>query len=303
MQATPEFYLGVLSGVFGSALYAISVVVYRGQRESIRPLDISSVKMWTALPLMVLLVLAGVGQSPELFPVETVLLLSLSILLGAVIGDTLYLVSQERIGVSYAFPVAMSFPILTYFLTVAFLGEPLIVLRLVGACVAVLWVIILSREQNSHPADPSPASKRRLDVLGLSLAILTAVLYAVGTTILQVGVKDVDPIGANLVRVGVGSAAFVPLSFAAHWRGMMSPSKHAVLIVAISGFFGMGIGSILYVYAVKFAGAAVSSVIASSAPLFALPVSVLALKEQVSRIAALGVVATVAGVLMVVLGG
>jgi drug/metabolite transporter (DMT)-like permease len=61
-------------------------------------------------------------------------------------------------------------------------------------------------------------------------------------------------------------------------------------------------GSLLYVSTVKFVGAAVTSVIGSLSPLFALPISIIFLKERITRVAMIGVAVTIAGVILVVLG-
>lgn len=300
MQLTPDILAGSLFALSGSALYAFSVVAYRSQSQEIRPLWIASVKMWVALGLMSLLVILPLGISPFAVPYESTVFLIASVLLGAVVGDTLYLVSQERIGVSYAFPIAMSFPILTYFLTIAFLGESLILSRLVGVIIAVSGIIVLSREQENNEEEKDQS--HRFDWIGVSLAIITAVLYAVGTTVLQIGVTDVEPVAATFIRAVVGSVAFMPLVGVAVSQGMPSPSKKALKIVAIAGFFGMAVGSILYVSAVKYAGAAITSVLASTAPLWAVPVSILYLKESFTKVAGFGVLATIFGVVLVILG-
>ncbi len=301
MQVSPEVLSGVAAGLLGSMLYAFSVVVYRSLKEQIRPLAVASIKMWVALPLMTLLVIYQPEQPVLAIPIASVLFLTGSVLIGAVLGDTIYLISQERIGVSYAFPIAMSSPILTYILTVWLLGEPLLLVRLTGAVIAVVGVSLLSIEQNNS-ANTATTHMHRVDLLGTLLAVLTALFYASGTVMLQVGVTDIDPIAGNFVRVLVGSCAFVPITTLAVLRGLPFPTRHATLLVAIAGFFGMGIGSIMYVLAVKLAGAAITSVVGSTAPLFALPVSVLFLKERVTLLTVVGVLATIIGVVMVVLG-
>lgn len=306
MQAPPELIIGSLIGILGAALYGLSVVVYRSQSEELSPVGISSIKMWVALPFMVIMVLIFPGIDSIFLPFMTVVILGISVTLGAVIGDTIYLWSQERIGVSYAFPLAMSFPIMTYFLTVFFLGEPPILSRLVGAIVAVIGVILISNEQNSNQAIDEERTdgekQRRLDLWGLAGALITAVLYAVGTTLLQVGIEGVDPIGGSLVRVIFGSIAFIPIFAVAGLQGMKIPTRKATIRVIIAGFFGMAIGSLLYVSAVSMVGAAIMSVIASTAPLFAIPVSVFILKEKITPLALVGVALTLSGIVLVVIG-
>jgi drug/metabolite transporter (DMT)-like permease len=306
MQASPDLIFGSLVGLLGAALYGLSVVVYRSQSEEIKPVAISSIKMWVALPFTAVLVLILPGIDSIFMPLTTVAILGISVTLGAVIGDTIYLWSQERIGVSYAFPIAMSFPIMTYFLTVIFLNEPPILSRLAGAVVAVIGVIMISNEQNRNqePVEEieGEKSKRRLDLWGLAGALMTAVLYAVGTTLLQVGIEGVDVIGGSFVRIVFGSIAFVPIVAVARQQGMPWPTRKATKRVIIAGFFGMALGSILYVGAVSMVGAAIMSVIASTAPLFAIPVSVFILKEKVTPLALVGVALTLTGITLVVLG-
>jgi len=300
MQVTPDLILGSIIGLIGAALYGFSVVVYRSQADEINPIAVSSIKMWVALPFMIVMTFLLPGLAAAFLPLATILLLSISVLLGAVIGDTIYLWSQERIGVSYAFPIAMSFPIITFFMTVTFLNEPLILSRLAGAIIAVIGIILISNEQNRNQKESDTHAK--LDILGILGAIVTALLYATGTTVLQVGIEGVDPIAGNLIRVLVGSIAFIPMVVVARVGGVALPTRRATIHVIIAAFFGMAIGSLLYVAAVAMVGAAIMSVIASTAPLFAVPVSVLILKEKVTSIAGVGILATIIGVILVVLG-
>jgi drug/metabolite transporter (DMT)-like permease len=300
MQLTPDIVTGSIAALLGSALYAFSVVVYRSQKESIRPVAISSIKMWVALGFMSLMMLLPFVESPFAVPFLQFWLLSVSVVLGAVIGDTIYLISQERIGVSYAFPISMSFPVLTYTLTIVFLGDSLIISRFLGIIIAVVGIAILSQEQESE--QDQEGSRKVRDILGIGLAVMSSVLYAVGTVVLQVGVADVDPITANFIRVAVGSVAFVPVMGFVFAQGMPLPPRRATKYVAIAALFGMAIGSLLYVTAVKFAGAAITAVLSSTAPLFAVPISVLLLKERMTRPAAIGTIATIIGVVLVIVG-
>lgn len=305
MQATSDLVIGVAAGFLGVVLYSLSVVVYRSQSDEIRPLAISSIKMWVAFPFMLFMTILIPGISAVFLPLTTILLLGTSVMFVAVVGDTVYLWSQERIGVSYAFTIAMSFPILTFFLTVAFLGEPLILSRLVGAVIAVIGVILISNEQNrktNHEIESEGEQLRKMDLLGIGGAILTMIFYATGTTLLQVAIEGVDPIAGNLVRISFGSVAFVPMLVVARHSGMSWPTRRATKLIIIAGFFGMAVGSLLYVTAVSYLGAAITSVIASTAPLFAVPVSVFYLKEKLTRLTVVGIALTLLGVFMVILG-
>jgi len=306
MQVTPEIIIGSFIGLLSAACYGLSVVVYRSQSSEIRPIAASSIKMWVSLPFIVVMMILIPRINSIFIPSTQIAILGISVILGAVMGDTIYIWSQERIGVSYAFPIAMTYPIMTYFLAIAFLNEPPVLSRLAGAIIAVIGVILLSNEQNqseeSGEFNPSNNSIRKLDLWGIAAALTTATAYAVQTTLLQVGIEGVDVIGGSFIRIAIGSIAFTPVVAIARIRGMKWPTKRATKLVMIAGFFGMGVSSLFYVGSVSMTGAAISSVVGSTAPLFAIPVSVFILKEKVTRKASLGVILTLIGIVLVVLG-
>ncbi len=302
MQPIPDVLFGSIMGLIGVVFYAISVVIYRSQREEIRPLLISSLKMWIALPIIAFAAILFGQTAITMIPLETVVLLAASVILGAVVGDTIYLMSQERIGVSYAFPIAMSFPIFTFAFTIWFLQEPFIVSRLIGTILAILGITVISSEQSKSEDLSDKFRNKRTNLIGVGMAFLTAILYAIATTILQVGMYNIDVFSGNFIRLLFGSAAFLPIVSIALRNGMALPSRKSMKIVAMAAFFGMGLGSLLYVASVKYAGAAITSVIASSAPIFAVPISVIFLKEELTKLACFGIVITIVGVILVVLG-
>ena len=248
MQINPDLILGAAAGIASSALYAIAVVIYKSQHEEIRPLTITSFRMWIVLPFMTIIGLLQFVLTPLVISLSTIVLLSISVLCSVVVADTVYFMSQERIGVSFAFPIAMSFPILTYFFAIVFLGDALILSRLFGIIITIVGIILISRDQNE--TGNNFEEKSNLDVYGTSLAIIAAIAYAAATVILQAGIGDIDPISANFVMILCGSIAFVPLFSIAKYRGMKMPSRRASKIVAITGILDMGFAFFLSVDAV-----------------------------------------------------
>ncbi|OLS23624.1 MAG: hypothetical protein ThorAB25_24350 [Candidatus Thorarchaeota archaeon AB_25] len=300
MQIPPDLILGAAAGIASSALYAIAVVIYKSQHEEIRPLTITAFRMWIVLPFMTLIGLLQFIVTPLVISIESVSLLAIVILFSVVIGDTVYFMSQERIGVSFAFPIAMSFPILTYFLAIIFLNDTLVLSRLLGIIIAISGIILISRDQKEE--EENQKEKSHLDMYGTGLAILTAILYATATVILEASISDIDPISANFVMILCGSIAFVPLFGFAMSKGMQMPSRRASKIVAITGILDMGMAFFLSVVSVKYVGATIAAVLSSVAPLFAVPISVVFLDEHGTRKTSIGVLATVIGIILVIIG-
>ncbi len=307
MTASPElFIIGVMMGLTGAGLFGISNIVYKSQSSEIKPVAINSYKMWITLPVILITVFIFLFPTGFNVPLISVPFLMGSIILGAGIGDMVYLTSQVRLGVSRAFPIAMSFPIITYFLSIWLLNEPILLTRLIGVILTVIGISLISHEtselQGIDFEESSLPDKRTWDLLGISLALLAAVSWAFATIILQIGLVNADPIDANLIRILTGSIFLLPIFLIARKRGMSMPSKRATKLTLIAGFFGMGLGSILYVTAVKYTGAAVMSVVAATAPLFALPFSVIFLKEKITSIVFLGTILSVLGIVLVISG-
>ena len=298
MQLTQELTIGILIGLFTSLLWAISTNVYKSQSKEAKPLAISALKMWAALAVMSVIVILPFRTTPFYVPLDSLIFLILSVTIGLVIGDSIYLISQERIGVSYAYPIANTYPILTYVIAIFLVNETVLLSRFVGIIVAVIGIALISRAQ---AASGESSGARKFDALGIGVSFLAAICWASGSVLLQMGVTNIDPIDANFVRMFFGGAIFIPVFLGLVKRGMPLPTRRATKIVLAAGFLGMTIGSLLYTFTVKLIGASIAALLGSMSPLYAVPISVFFLKEKFSPKSLVGAVLTVLGVVLVVL--
>ncbi len=299
MQSSIDLLIGSAIGLIAAFFWAMSANVYKSQSDEATPLAISSLKIWMSLAVMAVMVILPFRTTPFFIPFYSVLYLAASMIIGLVIGDVAYLTSQERIGVSYAFPIAATFPIFTYIIAIFVVNEVILWTRFVGIMLAVIGVILVSRAQASTTNDDEKTSN--FDRVGIFLALFTALCWSVGSVLLQMGVAEVDPVDANFVRMIFGAGIIAPLFLGSVRRGMPKPTRKATKIVLVAAFFGMAWGSLLYTYAVKMIGASIASVLGSISPLFALPISMFFLKEKVTFKSILGILLTVSGVILVVL--
>ena len=298
MQLTPDLIIGSLIGLFTSFLWALSTNLYKSQSKEATPLVINALKMWGAMVFMSLIVILPFRTTPFYVPFVNLIYLIASVSIGLVVGDLVYLTSQERIGVTHAFPIANIYPILTYVVAIILVNETIIISRFIGIIVAVVGVTLISREQAKKNRREG---MKQFDVLGIGFAFLAALCWAFGTVFLQIGVTDIDPIDANFARMLFGGMIFVPIFIGSAKLGMQLPTRRATKIVIAAGFFGMTLGSLLYTYTVKLIGAPISALLGSTSPLFAVPISVIFLKERFSLLSILGALFTVIGVMLVIL--
>ena len=291
--------IGSAFGLTAAFLWAVSTNIYKTQSEKATPLSIASLKMWMSFAVMAVLVWLPFRTTPFFVPFDTIIYLAASVTAGFVIGDVAYLTSQKRIGVSYAFPLAATAPILTYIIAIFVVDEVILLSRMSGIILAVIGVILISSGQASTSNDEE--NTNNLDKVGVFLALFTALCWAVESIFLQIGVADMDPIDANFMRMLFGAGIMAPLFLGSVRQGMPKPSRRAAKIILVGAFIGMTWASLLFTYAVKLVGASVTTVLGSTSPLFALPIAIIFLKEKFTTKSILGVLLTVVGIILVVL--
>ncbi|MFW9846286.1 MAG: DMT family transporter [Candidatus Thorarchaeota archaeon] len=301
MQAISDLILGVSFGILSSFLFALQNVLFKSQKDHVSPTEANTIKIWIGLLVMVLVAILPFRPPSGDIPLETVLILAVSVLFGAAFGDLAYLTSQNRVGVSVAFPIAHTFPVFTYIFSMLALSEQFYLTRMLGVILAVFGVILVSREENAGK-EPHESHESGLDKIGLGLAALTSVMLAVATLLIQIGMTQIDPIDGNLIRMFFGSLAMVPILILTRRRGDSLPNVKATKVILIGSLFGFAFASLFFVASIKYAGATISSVVSATAPLFALPLSFSHLKEHVTSNVVGGTLLAVLGVALAVIG-
>jgi drug/metabolite transporter (DMT)-like permease len=301
MQLILEPYvLGIISALLAMLFFGVSNVLYKKMSEDISVMDIMFTRMWVSLPIAYVFAVVASGSITFTIPLGSLFPLILSMIIGIIIGDALYFYSQERIGVARAFPIAMSYPLLVYLLTAMFLGEPVIVQRIIGAFVIVFGVIMITRAEQDVTRYTNRWSEDDLRI-GLISSFLVFICWALSDVIFQYGLDGVPPAEANFYRTLAASLILVPV-FLFSLRGERTlPSRRTTVIALAIGSVGLGLSLVVYSFAVKLVNATVTSLVIASAPMFTAPLSAIYLDEDVNRNVAIGTILTIIGVLLVTL--
>ena len=118
------------------------------------------------------------------------------------IGQTLAYIGMERIGVARAAPIVNTSPIFSSMFAVFFLDEVWLLQNMIGTCLVIAGVIVLSWRKTTEGA------WRKKDLLYPGLG---AVVFGISTTLRKAGITEVqDPLLAAAVTVG--TAFFVLLA-------------------------------------------------------------------------------------------
>ena len=281
-------------------MWALTSVLLTSQAAHLRPLVMSAIRSFTASLILFGLLIASQGlvQFEEMTFLTGISMIGSGII-GQALGDTLYINALGLLGVTRSFPITNSaYPFLTFVLAVLLLGEDVTWTLPVGGALIVggiTWIVLEQRR-----ADTAADIKTEL-LRGALFAVAAALAWATATVWLRGGQGNLDAIGAASLRIPAASAAVIAtIALTSNGeRPLRQLTPRSVLIVALAGVLGTGLGSVFFIYAVEHTGAARTAFLTTSAPLFALPMGVLFLQEQLTPRVLLGTVLTIAGIWLV----
>jgi DME family drug/metabolite transporter len=241
------------------------------------------------------------GRVNELFllPLRALVYLVGSTLVGMLLGDLLYFRSMKLIGLSRAMPLSTTYPFFTLLLALTFLDEEFSWTVVAGALLIAGGAYLLAFPRGAGRFGRG-GTAGGVNLGGVALALGAAVCWAVSTVMLRVGLEGVDVTLANALRLSVLLAVLVAMLATKGEAGRVRNyareyGLRSLGIVFLSGIVGIGLGSFTFVAAVQLAGAAKTSILTASTPLFGVPLSLL-LKEKPAARALLGTALTVVGV-------
>ncbi|MDE0299270.1 MAG: DMT family transporter [Candidatus Poribacteria bacterium] len=290
-----SFSLGELSALSGALLWAGSNLVLQTQSQKI-PLLLANVARCATGTLLfwVMLPFDDPLTAFRQVPAHEWAAVFGSMIVGVCIGDTLFLVAIKEIGASHASAVGSIQPLTTLFFEWILLRSGVSWTLFVGSCFVVLGVICLSRAPRNAPKPADSIRSKRFTV-GILLALLTALFWGLSTVLLKAGLTTLTPIQVNSVRL-----PFVTVILYTAWtlgsKKTGKPSMSSLLLIAGTGIFSMGFGSLLYLMALSKIGPSKTSALISTSPVFSLIMALVFLKEKISLRLALGVGLCVIGV-------
>ena len=296
--------MGAAAALASSALWALSSVLLASQSGRMKPLLMSAVRSLTASLFLLAMLVAtrGFSQFPDATAL-TIISMAASGILGQALGDTLYINGLGILGVNRSFPITNSaYPFLTLLLAIALLGEDLTWTLPIGGVMIVAGIVWIVLEQ--HAAESG--NPVRVDVMrGVLFALAAAAAWSCATVLLRGQQGNLDAVGAANVRIPAASLAVWFTIAATGNRFGQAPAvaitPRGIVMVALAGLIGTGLGSVLFIYAVEDIGAARTAFVTTSAPLFALPMGFLFLSERLTPRILLGTLITIAGLWLVLI--
>jgi len=297
---------GELLGLIAAIIWATSNTLLRMQTVRLGAVAVNFWRCVVTIPFFIILflIVRDPGTLRDLAPL-TILYIVLGVCIGMVTGDTLQYHAIKLIGVSRSMPISGCFPLFTVFFAWLLNGEPIRVQVLGGAVVVMLGVLLISLPKRAHArigiiAAPAPVVVDRTNAIGIVFSLIAAVCWSLSTVVQSKALAHSDAITVNLVRMPVAACVLLIASRGRANIPLRQFGARTFLFLVVIGIFGTGLASISYLGALKIAGAGKTAVLGATAPLFALPLSVLLLGERPGLRAVMGTLLTVLGIALVV---
>jgi drug/metabolite transporter (DMT)-like permease len=149
------------------------------------------------------------------------------------------------------FPISnIAYPFVTFMLAVILLGEPVTWTLPIGGALIVAGITWIVLEQRRAAAESDVKVEL---VRGVAFALAAACAWATATVWLRGQQGDLDALGAASLRIPAASVAVWATIAMTRGRGdqpLRPTTPRSLIVVAMAGILGTGLGSILFIYSV-----------------------------------------------------
>lgn len=287
-----ELTQGVLAGLGCGLNWAVTSLLVRTLLARLTPAGIGAVRATGGGALLIVMALAA-GEGPAMLraPLWVVLSLAVAIVVGMGIGDSFFFRSMEDLGVTRALTLSLLNPLITTLTGIALYREPVTPLRLAAIALVIGGLGLIVSGKGEDGAATGRRARR-----GLRLVFLAAGCWALGATIVKPALLEVP--------VLAGTALRIPMAGVVLWLTPWSRGTIAAVRESTPGErWRLGticllnaLGSIMFTVAIRSGGVAIGNALASTSPLFAIPLEILFLKRRPSPRTIAGAALTVAGI-------
>jgi DME family drug/metabolite transporter len=295
--------IGEFAALGAAISWTVSALLYRKALSETKPISANIIRLTlTSVVLLVFLVAVGMLGVLTSLPTNVAVLASVSGIIGLGFGDTLYMVSLKMIGVARAVPVTCTYPLFSLVWVALFAGQPVTWSVALGAVIILAGVWLLSLEEERGTL----GSRRSVLVKGLTVALITALLWSVSIAMMDLAVEKTpnlsDAFAINTLRVlTIAVSLAVAAPFLDKSRSFLRMRRRTVATLVGGGIVALGLGWFLLAYSFIDTSAARAVPISSATPLFSTLAGTLLLHEKVNAKNVMGSIIIVAGIFIIFL--
>lgn len=287
--------IGCGAALISSAAWAFDPILYRKLGTTVSPLGMNLGRgVIGFLYIGIFLLISGIHPVPT----RSFLYLGMSGLLGIALGDTFFLQGLVRLGPRLSVLMETLCPVLSVFLAVIFLRERPSLPVWGGIALTILGVFWVLWERA-----PRVELKEKWKS-GIKFGLLSVTCTSFGIILAKKGLESVPPLEGTLIKLFFGTMGLLIWGLWGRRLGnWVSPFKNpkVLRLLFFAVFIGIGIGLLFSVVALKYADASIAVPLNSVSPLFILPMAAIAFREKVSFRSILGTIASVCGIVIILM--
>ena len=287
--------MGEVAALTAAALWALASLIYADLGRSISATVLNFAKSAVALLLLAATALILEGSILPTLGWTALGWIALSGLVGLAIGDTAFFWALNRIGARRSLLIWALAPAMTAGLGAVFLGEAVNTAMVAGiglTTAGVAWVIT---EQEGGES----ASLLRVDRFGIFLALVAAGSQAGANILLKLGEAGVSALQISVLRLAVGVVGMgIVVGALGRLREVprVFSGRRTAGRLILACFLGTYLGIWLTTVGLKATHAGIAATLASTSPIFILPLAWMVLGERLSPRAVTGALVAVLGI-------
>lgn len=300
--------LGYFAAVGTSLFFSLSSVAFTAAGRKIGSPVVNRVRLVLAFCVVAALHTLAYGTPLPLGAApERLLLLSISGLIGFVLGDALLFQAYVVIGPRLALLVMSLAPILTALLAWAFLHERLLPIDWIGIALTLSGVVTVVSDRRTGAETTFATPGTRAYWVGLGFALGGAVGQAVGLIFSKQGLVDgFPPLSGNVIRLGAAMIILWTITAltgrVGHTLQRLREHPSTLRLLVLGALLGPVTAVSLALFSLQQIPAGVASTLQSLMPIFMIPVALLFYGERPTRVGLLGTMLALVGIAVLFLG-
>ncbi|MTI46932.1 DMT family transporter [Sporosalibacterium faouarense] len=288
--------LGEMAALVTAVCWTITAISFELAGRKIGSLSVNFIRLVMAFFLLGIFTLFTRGMFLPLDATPNAWLwLSISGIIGFVLGDLFLFQAFLEIGSRISMLIMSAVPPITALLGFFFLGEVLTPKALIGMFVTIIGIalVILVRKSGDKKLEFNHSIK------GLLFAFIGALGQSLGLIFSKMGMGSYNAFAATQIRIIFGIIGFIIVfTFMKRWNKLKEAitNSYAMKRVSIGAFFGPFLGVSFSLLAVQYTATGIASTINSIVPVLIIIPSIIIFKEKVSTKEIIGAIVTVLGV-------
>lgn len=289
------FRIGEFSALITAVCWTICSIAFESASKKTSALAVNFLRLFIAfLVIGLFLFFRSSHFVPYELPANSWIYLSISGIIGFVLGDQLLIKSFTMIGSKLAIIIMTLVPPATAILGFIFLKEVLSFVKVLGIVITIagILVVILNKKSNFM----INTNKR---YLGYFYAFIGAISQATGIILSKFGLEGIDAISATQIRLSAGLLAFIPiLLISKNYKLIIDAVKNRVAFnhILIGTVVGPIIGVVLSLVSIQYTKTGIAATLMAVSPILMIPATVIAFKQKTNYLEILGALIGLTGI-------